>query len=104
MPRHSNSKTWPHNSKLTISKRPKDILIYTKTDGSGHVQTNKKTWGGFKATVILGTHPESNNRIVAPAKTLIWTCDITSRGRLSTLTHEGKTYSNEDVTVLIHVK
>ncbi|AKB50821.1 hypothetical protein MSBRW_1568 [Methanosarcina barkeri str. Wiesmoor] len=103
MPRHSKSKVWPQTSKLKIYTRPEDIVIYTETDERGHVQTNKKGWEKFKATVILGTFQDNETFIEVPENTLIWTCNITSRGRLSQLVHEGEIYSNEKVTVLVHV-
>lgn len=103
MPRHSKSKLWPQNSKLAIYKHPTDIILHKQTDENGHVQTNKKGWERFKATVILGAHKDTITRVEVTKEALIWTCDITSRGRLSALANEGKTYSNEHVTVLIHV-
>lgn len=104
MPRHSKSKLWPHNSKLSISLQPGDIILNKETDEKGCVQTNKKSWNRFKATVILGVLKELKNYIEVSENAMIWTCEINSRGRLSAITHDGKTYSNEAVTVIIHVK
>jgi hypothetical protein len=104
MARHSKSKIWPQNSKLSICIQPTDIIIHKETDGKGCVQTNKKSWNPFKATVILGDIKEFNNHIEISEKSMIWTCEINSRGRLSAITYEGTTYSNKNVTVIVHIK
>lgn len=102
MPRHSKSKIWSRNSILKIDLKPTDEILHKKTDDKGCVQTNIKKWHKLKATVILGDIIETETYIEVPENVLIWTCEIGSRGRLSALTHEGKTYSNEDVTVIVH--
>ncbi len=104
MPRHSKSKIWPHNSILKIDLKPTDEVLHKKTDEKGCVQTNVKKWSKHKATVILGAAVEYENYIEVSENTMIWTCEIGSWGRVSALTHEGKTYSNEDVTVIVHAK
>lgn len=104
MPRHSKSKIWPYHSKLKINLKPSDEVHHKKTDEKGCVQTNVKKWDKHKATVIFGTVIESKNCIEVSENALIWTCEIGSRGRLSALTNEGKTYSDVDVTVIVHTK
>lgn len=103
MGRKSNSKIWPTNSKIAIYKKDKDVVIYLTTDEKGSVKTNKRDYLGSKATVILGTADEYLDRIEVPEGVLVWTCDINSRGTLSAITHDGNTYKNEEVTVLVHI-
>lgn len=102
MVRPSKSKIWLHNSILKINLKSTDEVLHKTTDEKGCVQTNVKKWSKHKATVILGAATEYENYIEVPVNATIWTCDIGSWGRLSALTHEGKTYSNEDVTVIVH--
>jgi len=104
MARISKSKIWDKSSNLAIYKKPSDVLLYKTTDQKGCVQTNKKAWGKCKATVILGTPDDYLDRLEVQENTNIWTCEINSRGRLSAIGKEGKTYSNEEVTVLVHTK
>jgi hypothetical protein len=104
MPRHSKSKVWPQNSKLSLCISPTDVILYKETDDKGCVQTNKRNWSPFKATVIRGGIKEFETHIEISENAIIWTCEINNRGRLSALTHDGKTYSNEKVTVIVHVK
>lgn len=108
--RPTKSQIWPKNSKIAIYKKKTDVLLYKETDKKGCVQTNKKAWNKCKATVILGTPDDYLDRLEAPEGSLIWTCEVNSRGRLSALTHQGKTYSMDEdgnpyeVTVLVHTK
>jgi hypothetical protein len=104
MGRISKSHVWPTNSKIALYKKEKDVLLYKETDGKGNVQTHKKDWHKCKATVIQGTPEDYLDRLEVCEDAIIWTCEINSRGRLSALTHDGKTYKNEDVTVLVHAK
>ena len=104
MGRKSDSKIWPTNSKISIYRKDKDVLNEYRTDEKGSVKTNKRWYAGNKATVILGTAAEYEDRIDVPANVLIWTCVINSRGTLSALTNEGITYKNVRVTVLVHVE
>ncbi len=104
MPRHSKSKIWPHNSRISLCISPSGVILHKETDEKGCVQTNKRNWSPFKATVILGDIKEFENHIEVAENAMIWTCEINNRGRLSAITYEGKTYSNENVTVIVHVK
>jgi hypothetical protein len=106
MGRPTQTKEWYPNSPIAIIVKLPDIVLHSKSNAHGNVETNKRSWSGLNATVIQGEHNTESNESIAynngpmivTKGTRIWSCTINQRGTLSSIG-----LSNENVTVIVHI-
>lgn len=98
MPRPSKSQIWPIKSIVSLNLSNLDVIDHIKTDIKGCVRTNKRGLVGKQAYVILGEARRGDVEIVIPVESSIWTCEIDSRGTVSSI---GSENAEKEVTVIV---
>lgn len=95
----TKTSSWQTHNDLFLLPSDSDIIDYYTVDDRGYIQTNKRAYAGLNATVIIGKHKFEEGGIDIPKLAQIFSCEIGSRGALSSI---GKEHSGEEVTVIIH--
>jgi hypothetical protein len=81
----SHAIEWNQHSDLKIKIKPTDEVIVLKTNKVSVTPLNRRNYERFKATVLLGSHEVIDCEIKVSDCVRIWTCDIDSRGAVSSI-------------------